>query len=382
MFLLLMEKIINLADLFFSKNVPLIILIETIIYLLPSIFFMTIPLASLLATLIAFSRLSADSELISMKAIGASNKALIKPLIFVGIATALVNLSMGLYFVEKGSTLAYNNLNKIVEHISIKDLKANEMYNKIPGIMLYVNKKISDTEFEDMIMIQTVNKSIINAKKALLHDFDKNYFEGCLPIEVLASRGVDTLRFGPLKPVGLENNNHQYYAVVQLRQDDLIGDFYNLVGFQTNLTYGEQKRVFSLIPGLENAKFARFGLMHRNSYIYAPKILNDDLSMKVNKNIFIAGQLSGVEGYVESAASGLLAAIYLYLRIKNKPFKALSFNTVLGALVRYITHTGINNFQPMNANFGIIYRANKEDKTKVINTSLKAIDEFIKYIND
>ena len=228
----------------------------------------------------------------------------------------------------------------------------------------------------------TFYNELINAKKALLHDFDKNYFEGCLPIEVLASRGVDTLRFGPLKPVGLENNNHQYYAVVQLRQDDLIGDFYNLVGFQTNLTYGEQKRVFSLIPGLENAKFARFGLMHRNSYIYAPKILNDDLSMKVNKNIFIAGQFSGVEGYVESAASGLLAAIYLYLRIKNKPFKALSFNTVLGALVRYITHTGINNFQPMNANFGIIYRANKEDKTKVINTSLKAIDEFIKYIND
>ena len=177
MFLLLMEKIINLADLFFSKNVPLIILIETIIYLLPSIFFMTIPLASLLATLIAFSRLSADSELISMKAIGASNKALIKPLIFVGIAAALVNLSMGLYFVEKGSTLAYNNLNKIVEHISIKDLKANEMYNKIPGIMLYVNKKISDTEFEDMIMIQTVNKSIINAKKATITPTDNRSME-------------------------------------------------------------------------------------------------------------------------------------------------------------------------------------------------------------
>lgn len=177
MFLLLMEKIINLADLFFSKNVPLIILIETIIYLLPSIFFMTIPLASLLATLIAFSRLSADSELISMKAIGASNKALIKPLIFVGIAAALVNLSMGLYFVEKGSTLAYNNLNKIVEHISIKDLKANEMYNKIPGIMLYVNKKISDTEFEDMILIQTANKSIINAKKATLTPTDNRSME-------------------------------------------------------------------------------------------------------------------------------------------------------------------------------------------------------------
>ena len=168
MFLLLMEKIINLADLFFSKNVPAIVLIETIIYMLPSIFFMTIPLAGLLATLIAFSRLSTDSELISMKAIGASNKALIKPLIYIGIVAALINLSMGLYFVEKGSTLAYNNLNKIVEHISIKDIKANEMYKQIPGIIMYVDKKISDKDFEDMILIQTNNKSINNAKKATI----------------------------------------------------------------------------------------------------------------------------------------------------------------------------------------------------------------------
>lgn len=223
---------------------------------------------------------------------------------------------------------------------------------------------------------------LINAKKALLHDFDKSYFEGCLPLEVIASRGIDTLRFGPLKPVGLNNGDKEYYAVCQLRQDDLIGEFYNLVGFQTNLTYPEQKRVFSFIPGLENAKFARFGLMHRNSYIYAPKVLNDDLSLKENKDIYIAGQLSGVEGYVESAATGLLAGINVYLRLMNKEFKPLSFNTVLGALVRYITHTGINNFQPMNANFGIIYKANKEDKTIVSNRSLKAIEEFKKYIND
>lgn len=177
MFLLLMEKMINLADLFFSKNVPLAILVETVIYLLPSIFFMTIPLASLLATLIAFSRLSADSELIAMKAIGASNKALIKPLLIVGVIAALINLSMGLYFVERGSTLAYNNLNKIVENISIKDLKANEMYNQIPGIILYVKKKISDTDFEDMIMIQTINKSVINAKKATITPTDNRSIE-------------------------------------------------------------------------------------------------------------------------------------------------------------------------------------------------------------
>ena len=172
-----MEKIINLADLFFSKNVPAIVLIETIIYMLPSIFFMTIPLAGLLATLIAFSRLSTDSELISMKAIGASNKALIKPLIYIGIVAALINLSMGLYFVEKGSTLAYNNLNKIVEHISIKDIKAKEMYRQIPGIILYVDKKISDKDFEDMVLIQTNNKSIINSKKATITPTDSRSIE-------------------------------------------------------------------------------------------------------------------------------------------------------------------------------------------------------------
>lgn len=228
----------------------------------------------------------------------------------------------------------------------------------------------------------TFYNELINAETALLHDFDKSYFEGCLPIEVIASRGVDTLRFGPLKPVGLENGDKKYYAVVQLRQDDLIGEFYNLVGFQTNLKYSEQKRVFSLIPGLENAKFARYGLMHRNSYVFAPKILNSDLSLKKNKDIFIAGQLSGVEGYVESAATGLLTGIYIYLRLKGKEFKELSFYTVLGALVRYITHTGASNFQPMNANFGIIYKANKNNLDEVINRSLTKIKEFKDYIDE
>ena len=222
---------------------------------------------------------------------------------------------------------------------------------------------------------------LINAKKALLHDFDTQYFEGCLPIEVMASRGVDTLRYGPLKPKGLEHNGVTPYAVIQLRQDDLIGDFYNLVGFQTNLTYGEQKRVFSLIPGLEHANFVRYGLMHRNSYIFAPLILNEDLSLKVNNNIYIAGQLSGVEGYVESAASGLLAAIYIYLRFTKKDYKKLNFYSVLGSLIRYITHTGVNNFQPMNANFGVVYRANVDPKEKVIERSLKSVNDFIRQID-
>ena len=220
---------------------------------------------------------------------------------------------------------------------------------------------------------------LINAKKAPLHEFDTKYFEGCLPVEVIASRGVDTLRFGPLKPKGLERDGEEFYAVVQLRQDDLIGDFFNMVGFQTNLTYGEQKRVFSLIPGLENAKFARFGLMHRNSYVFAPKVLNSDLSMKKAKNVFICGQLCGVEGYVESAASGLLAAYYLDLRLQNKPLKELSFYSILGALIRYITHTGANNFSPMNANFGIVYKANKDSKENVRKRALGSIDAFKKY---
>ena len=152
-----------------------------------------------------------------------------------------------------------------------------------------------------------------------------------------------------------------------------------MVGFQTNLTYGEQKRVFSLIPGLENAKFARYGLMHRNSYVFAPKVLNSDLSMKKAENVFICGQLCGVEGYVESAASGLLAAYYLDLRLQNKPFKELSFYSILGALIRYITHTGANNFSPMNANFGIVYKANKDSKENVRKRALESIEAFKKY---
>lgn len=223
---------------------------------------------------------------------------------------------------------------------------------------------------------------LLNAKKAPLHEFDTNYFEGCLPVEVIASRGIDTLRYGPLKPKGLELNNKEFYAVVQLRQDDLIGEFYNMVGFQTNLTYGEQKRVFSLIPGLENAKFVRYGLMHRNSYIYAPKILTENLNLKINENVYIAGQLSGVEGYVESAATGLLAAYYIYFRLKNISYKTIGFNSVLGALVRYITKTGAHNFSPMNANFGIIYRANVDKKENVIGRSLKDVSTFVNQLDE
>ncbi len=239
----------------------------------------------------------------------------------------------------------------------------------------YINLPLNKEQYDAFY------NELINGKKAMLHDFDTEYFEACLPVEVIASRGYKTLLHGPLKPVGF-SFKEMPFAVVQLRKDDLIGDFYNLVGFQTNLTYPEQKRIFSLIPGLENAKFARYGLMHRNSYVYAPKILDNYSRMKINKNIYIAGQLSGVEGYVESAASGLLVAYYVYAQIKNIDVKPLSFNTCLGALLRYITHTGINNFSPMNANFGIVYKANSMDKSEVLKRSLEDIEKFKKQFNE
>lgn len=202
MFLLLMERMVTLADLFFSKNVPLFLLIETIVYLLPSIFFMTIPLAGLLSTLIAFSRLSADSELIAMKAIGASNSVFIKAVVIIGIFACLINLFMGAYFVEKGSTLAYNNLNKIVENISISDLKANEIYEHIPGILLFVKEKINDTSFNDLIMIRKQEKIIINAIHATItptnnKSLEMIFYDGTFTMEdkqgKLSSIGFQTM---------------------------------------------------------------------------------------------------------------------------------------------------------------------------------------------
>ncbi len=221
---------------------------------------------------------------------------------------------------------------------------------------------------------------LINAQRATLHDFDK-VFEGCMPIEVMALRGEKTLRFGPLKPKGLEYNGNKPYAVLQLRQDNVSASLYNMVGFQTNLTYGEQKRVFSLIPGLKNAKYVRYGLMHRNSYICAPKFLNSDFSIKGHENIYIVGQLSGVEGYVESAASGLLCAVYLDRKLKGKEFNKIPDTTMMGSIVNYITHASVKNFAPMNANFGIMLNITK-DKNEVALRSIASLKEWIKQNND
>ncbi len=201
-------------------------------------------------------------------------------------------------------------------------------------------------------------KELVSAERAPLHEnVEKvNVFEGCMPVEIMAARGEDTLRFGPLKPKGLPDpkTGREPWAVLQLRRDNTEGTLYNMVGFQTNLKFGEQKRVFSMIPGLENADFVRFGVMHRNTYIDSPRLLNPDYSLRSNPNIFFAGQITGVEGYVESASSGLMAGLNAARRAMGRPALVLPPSTCTGALTSYITDPSVKNFQPMNANFGII----------------------------
>lgn len=221
-------------------------------------------------------------------------------------------------------------------------------------------------------------KELTNAKRAVLHDFE--HFEGCLPLEVMAMRGPDTLRFGPLKPAGLDCPKDTY-AVVQLRQDDVAGSLYSPVGFQTNLTFPEQKRVFGMIPGLENAKYARFGLMHRNTYLNAPATLNRNLTLKNNDLIYVGGQLSGVEGYCESACTGLLAAIYALQRIKTGNESLIPLNTMMGSLVNYLMMSSPNHFAPMNATFGILCTTHsRKDKDLLRKESLEAIEAWKKTI--
>lgn len=216
----------------------------------------------------------------------------------------------------------------------------------------YINCPMNKQEYEDFY------NALVTAESAPLHDFDKPFkvYEGCMPIEVLARRGEDSIRFGPMKPVGLRDprTGHRPWAVVQLRKENKEGTLYNLVGFQTNLKFGEQKRVFSMIPALKNAEFMRYGVMHRNSFINSPKLLNHDLSLKKADNIFFAGQLSGVEGYMESAACGIIAGLNAANKLLGKEPIVLPKITMLGALLDYITDPSVTNFQPMGANFGIL----------------------------
>lgn len=268
----------------------------------------------------------------------------------------------------------------------------------------YINLPMNKEEYENFW------KELVNAEVVELHEFEKReIFEGCMPIEVMAKRGIDTLRFGPLKPVGFTDlrTERRPYAVIQLRQDNSEGNLFNMVGFQTNLKYGEQKRVFRLIPGLENAEFAKYGVMHRNTFINSPELLDETFNLKQNRNIFFAGQITGVEGYVESIASGLVAAlnaIKMYEEensnisieqskenyIDQKKDKTQNKNsriifpeeTMIGALSKYIA-TPNDNFQPMNANFGILPSLDekiKDKKLRYTKLSDRAIEKLSKIL--
>lgn len=212
----------------------------------------------------------------------------------------------------------------------------------------YINCPFNKAEYESFIA------ELVKGEGAVVHDFD--VYEGCMPIEKLAKRGLDAPRFGPMKPVGLVDpaTGHRPWACVQLRRENSKGTMFNLVGFQTNLKFGEQKRIFSMIPGLENAEFVRYGVMHRNSFLDSPRLINKDFSLRSNPNIFFAGQITGVEGYMESASSGLLAGINAVRRGENRPSLLLNEYTMLGALTDYISDETVKNFQPMGANFGIL----------------------------
>ena len=239
----------------------------------------------------------------------------------------------------------------------------------------YINLPMNKEEYEKFV------QELINAEVVTLHDFEKReIFEGCMPIEIMAKRGIDTLRFGPLKPVGFDDPRYgkRPYAVVQLRQDNGAASLYNLVGFQTNLKYGEQKRVFSMIPGLENADFIKYGVMHRNTYINSSFLLDNTYNLKKSPNIYFAGQITGVEGYVESISSGLVAGINAVNQYKGYDKKKFSEYTMIGALAKYIS-TKNDKFQPMNANFGIVPELGEKIKDKKLKYG-KLADRALEYL--
>lgn len=228
-------------------------------------------------------------------------------------------------------------------------------------------------------------EALCNAESAPVKDFEHDVFEACMPIEEMAARGEDTMRFGPLKPVGLidPRNGKEAYAVVQLRQDNAAASLYNLVGFQTHLKWPEQRRVFGMIPGLENAEFVRFGVMHKNTYLNSPQLLDKHFNLRSNKRFYFAGQMTGVEGYVESAASGLMAGLAAARAVLELPEVEFPDVTAHGALANYISNPAIENFQPMNINFGLIppltvrIRKKKEKNAQIAARALEALDGFL-----
>ena len=236
------------------------------------------------------------------------------------------------------------------ERAKDEDVEEWKTKQKNDGDASYINLPMNKEEYEHFW------NELVNAEVVELHQFEKReIFEGCMPVEVMAKRGIDTLRYGPLKPMGFTDPRTGYrpYALVQLRQDNKDATIYNIVGFQTNLKFGEQKRVFSMIPGLENAEFAKYGVMHRNTFINSTKLLDRTYQLKKNKNIYFAGQITGVEGYVESISSGLVAGINAVKQLKQEEKIEFSEYTMIGALAKYIS-TPNDKFQPMNANYGIL----------------------------
>ena len=244
----------------------------------------------------------------------------------------------------------------------------------------YINCAMNKEQYEQFI------QELTTAQEAEVHGFeDKNVFEGCMPVEVMARRGFETLRYGPLKPVGLvdPNTGKEPYAVVQLRQDNAAKSVFNLVGFQTHLKFGEQKRVFSMIPALKNAEFVRYGVMHQNTFLQSPKLLDEYYADRRNPLVAFAGQMTGVEGYVESTASGYLAAVAMAAKVQGRELPVFPKTTAIGALGLYISDGSIENFQPMNVNFSIIsplekrIRKKAEKNLAISNRSLEIIDELV-----
>ena len=242
----------------------------------------------------------------------------------------------------------------IVDFSSVDMTKAFFASRYQKGTPDYINCPMNEEEYKAFY------RELVGAQTAKLHDFEEGeglkVFEGCMPVEEMARRGEDTLRFGPLKPVGIRHpeTGEKYYAVVQLRRENAEGTMFNIVGFQTHLTFPEQKRVFSMIPGLENAVFLRYGVMHRNTYINSPGFLDRDYSVKECPRVYFAGQMTGVEGYIESAASGFLAGLSAACALTGHPFPDFTDKTMIGAMAKYVSEGGESDFQPMNANFGII----------------------------
>ena len=273
----------------------------------------------------------------------------------------------------------YDALSPIIDAQSIDRDKTFFASRYGTGDADYLNCGMSRTQYETFI------DELMKAEKVSLKEFEKPiYFEGCMPIEVLADRGPQTLAFGPLKPVGLNHpeTNERFHAVVQLRKENKEGTAYNLVGFQTKLTYPEQRRIFRMIPGLENAEFFRLGAIHRNTFINAPQLLSGDLSLRSHPNIFFAGQIIGVEGYVESSAMGLVASLSAQARLKDTRFSPPPAETAIGALLEYVTGKE-GNFQPMNINFGLFLgpeiriRDKKKRNQHIIDRALEAQERWL-----